>query len=363
MRVAILHDTMTFAGGGQRVALQLGRVLDAPVFTARLDPAVVDEMGYAGADVRVLPPGPVPQARFSALDNVRLLARYLGVRNLPGGPYDAYVLSGSVALFAAWRLRPALEYCYAPNRALYDLHDELLKACRSTPHWLFSRLFHAGWRVLDRLSHRRAGRMVAISDNTARRARRYLDQEPHAVVRPPLEPGGLRFLESGDFWLSVNRLSLEKRIGLQLETFRRLPDLRLKIVGTGPAMPSPEECPPNVEFLGRLPQPEIDVLYGRCQGFLTTALDEDFGLTPLEAMAAGKPVVAVDEGGYRETVTPATGRLVPADPDALAAAVRQVAQDPLSFREACEARAREFSLEAFGAAMRAQMEALVRSAG
>ncbi len=85
----------------------------------------------------------------------------------------------------------------------------------------------------------------------------------------------------------------------------------------------------------------------RCRGLLCTAMDEDFGLTPLEAMASGKAVVAVDEGGFRETVTPQTGFLVSATTDAIAAALKDISCNPASFFAACTAQANRFSLPRF----------------
>ncbi len=89
-------------------------------------------------------------------------------------------------------------------------------------------------------------------------------------------------------------------------------------------------------------------LYARCRGLICTALDEDYGLTPLEAMASGKPVVATDEGGFRETVTPGTGLLVPANTEALILALQTIGKDPSAYKNACEARAKEFDNVRFG---------------
>jgi glycosyltransferase involved in cell wall biosynthesis len=85
-----------------------------------------------------------------------------------------------------------------------------------------------------------------------------------------------------------------------------LPDLNLKIVGKGEYN---GPVPPNVEFLGEVPRHQLLDLYAHCRGFITTAIDEDFGLTPIEAMASGKFVVAPAEGGYLETVELGCGLL------------------------------------------------------
>ena len=76
-------------------------------------------------------------------------------------------------------------------------------------------------------------------------------------------------------------------------------------------------------------------------------LDEDYGLTPLEAMASGKPVVAVNEGGYRETVTPETGILVQPVIEDICAAIRKISENPAQYHDACIVRAKEFDIARF----------------
>jgi len=148
------------------------------------------------------------------------------------------------------------------------------------------------------------------------------------VVYPPVDTARYRFVQVGDAWLAVTRLSHEKRLDLLMDVFRRLPRERLLVVG-GPQMGvDPRrfirslDPPPNVEFLGEIPEAKLLDLYGTCRGLVAVSIDEDFGLTPVEAMASGKVVVGVDEGGYRETVVAGeTGWLVPPTAQALADAI------------------------------------------
>ena len=122
-----------------------------------------------------------------------------------------------------------------------------------------------------------------------------------------------RHKENGGYWLSVNRLYPQKRIELQIEAFKQLPDEKLIIVG-GYAkgdhawryikkLKLLEELPENITYLGTVPEEELSELYGNCRGFITTAQDEDFGLTPIESMACGCPVIAwMDGAGPNQTV-------------------------------------------------------------
>ena len=93
---------------------------------------------------------------------------------------------------------------------------------------------------------------------------------------------------------------------------------------------------------------ELCELYAGCKGFITTAQDEDFGLTPVEAMASGKPVVAVMEGGYLETVIPGeTGLLVRPEVAEIMEAVKKVSEDSDKYRHACQKRAKGFDSAIF----------------
>lgn len=144
-----------------------------------------------------------------------------------------------------------------------------------------------------------------------------------------------------------------------MDAFRRLPQQRLVVVG-GPQIGVDAKKflrslrpPENVEFLGEVEEGRLLALYAKCRGLLATSRDEDFGLAPVEAMAAGKTVIAVDEGGYRESVVPdKTGWLVSASPESLARAMASAAHARLEgMRSACEAQARRFDIRAFIDAM------------
>jgi len=361
MRLAVLHDHLSFIGGGERVALTLASALDADLFVTDLDPELPRRMG--SPDVRVEQIAKVPD-----VPTLRQSAQAKAFRRLSLPSYDGYVLSGNWTVFAAARHRPNLWYCHTPVRVFYDLRDSFLEGLT-----LGKRLAAEGWirRWEPRYESAVAGvdRIVANSRNVADRVRKYLDRSA-AIVHPPVDTRRFRFREVGDFWLSVNRLSHEKRIGLQMDTFRDLPEERLVVVG-GPQAGVDAgrfvrglDPPGNVEFRGEVDEAELLDLYGRCRGLFATAHDEDFGLGPVEAMASGKAVVAVDEGGYRETVVHGeTGWLVPPEKDALFAAVRSASAGDLGgMRAACEARAKAFDAAVFVERMRALVETMVGGA-
>lgn len=351
MRIAILCDFMDIIGGGERVALFLGAHLHAPVFTTRLDPRLAARAGFPGVAVRSI--GDVPRS-----PPLRQMGATLRFSRAKFDAFDRIVCVGNFSMYAAPNHAGHFWYCLTPTRMFFDQRAATLRRM-SLP----ARPFAAAWFAVHASRERRAvarvTEIVTLSETVADRIRTYYGRDV-PVLHPPVATSRFRFKEVGDFWLSVNRLYPEKRIDLQLDTFRRLPGERLKIVGGGGRVrPDDLRPPPNVEFLGEVPQEDLHELYATCRGVVATAVDEDFGLTPVEGMASGKCVLATDEGGYRETVVPGrTGFLLPPDPDALAAKVRELDDSTLlSMRDDCIARSKDFDEAVFIRRIQAMLRA------
>ena len=161
--------------------------------------------------------------------------------------------------------------------------------------------------------------------------------------------------------MSINRLYPEKRVELQIETFKSLPNENLLIVG-GYARRDKglaayhklfADLPPNVKILGNTHIERLLELYATCKGVVYTPIDEDFGLVPVEAQASGKAVVGVNEGALRETViNGATGFLVDAHPESLKKAIECVSEEPQRFENACKKNASKFDEHVFIESMR-----------
>ncbi|MFQ6012679.1 MAG: glycosyltransferase [Thermoplasmata archaeon] len=352
MRFAIFHDYFDKIGGGEKAMLTLARALDADLFTTHLRPEVLARLG--GERVRTHDLGPlVLQAPLKQIHASWRFARAVAP------DFDAYVFSGNWAHYAGGRHEPGVLYCYTPVRAFYDRRAALLASLPPPQR----PLYRAWTRVhsrFDRASVDDIDVILAISENVRRRIRRYYGRDAR-IVYPPVATSRFHFRELGDFWLSVNRLYPEKRVDLQLEVFRRLPGERLVVVGGwAPGDHSARyvaglDPPPNVTLLGEITEDELVDLYARCRGVLATAADEDFGLTPIEAMASGKAVLATREGGYPETVRDGrTGWLLPPDPEAFVQKIQSLDdQALLAVRAEAEAQSRRFGEEPFATAMRA----------
>ncbi len=358
MRLAVFHDFLDKVGGGEKVALTLGRRFNADLFTTNVRLDIVERMG--GENVRVHDLGGL--LPYPPLKQVHASWRF---RRCHAPEYDVYVFSGNWAHYASSKHSPSVLYCHTPVRAFYDQREEMLSRL---PSWqrpayrVWTRLHSS----LDAGSVQGVNRVIANSENVRRRIKRFYGREA-TVVHPPVPTHDFHFQEVGDFWLSVNRLYPEKRVDLQLEIFRLLPREHLIVVGGwtrgdhSGVYARGLDPPPNVAFVGELGEVPLADLYARCRGLIATAVDEDFGLTPVEAMAAGKAVLATKEGGYLESVVDGvTGWLLPPEAQAFAERIRTLDDETLlRMRPDCESRAQAFSEDRFVEQMRAILEDVV----
>jgi len=347
-RIAIFHDYIDAIGGGEKTVLTLARALHADVITTDVNEDSIRKMGFG--DVNVISLGGT--LKIPPLKQIH--ASLLFASCDFSDKYDFFIFSGNWAHYAAWRHKPNIWYCHTPVRAFYDLKDTMADR---QPNLLFKLVFLLWVTVhsyFDKLSVGNVEKIITNSENTMKRVRKFYGRGA-SVVYPPVRIEDYKFKESGDFWLSVNRLYPEKRVEMQVEAFKKLPEEKLLIVGGYSAGDHAEAyqsrftaLPSNVKMLGSVDGKKLAELYSTCKGLVVTAMDEDFGLTPIEAMAAGKPVVAVAEGGYLETIERmVTGELVKPDIKNIIKGIVKVSRDPLKYRKACEKRAKLFREEVF----------------
>ncbi|WP_370574682.1 glycosyltransferase [Methanomethylovorans sp.] len=356
MKVAIFHDYIGAIGGGEKLVLTLAKGLGADVITTDVDMDSVTKMGFE--DVKIISIGktlkvpPLKQIdasfKFATCDFSK--------------KYDFFIFSGNWAFFAAKKHKPNVYYCHTPTRAFYDLYEVYRKNQSVFVSLPFVIWVHFHRRVSEYyLTH--VSKIVTNSTNTQKRIQRYFGRDS-VIIYPPVDTSRFEYKEYGDFWLSVNRLYPEKRVELQIEAFREMPDQNLIIVGgyatgdhaSGYAAKLVMGLPANVTLMGSVSEEKLLELYATCKGHITTALDEDFGMTPIEAMASGKPTVAVKEGGYLETVLDeVTGLLVEPEVLSIVAAIKEVSSDPQKYREACIKRAKEFDVSTMLQKMRTML--------
>ncbi|MEX2583386.1 MAG: glycosyltransferase [Gemmatimonadota bacterium] len=299
MRVAITADWLNSFGGAERVLLELHEMFpDAPIYTTVHHPAGLPET-MKGWDVRTSFLQRIPFARRRHQHFLPFMPLAFEQFDMSG--YDL-VLTTSSACAKGVITRPGtlnVCYCYTPSRYLWDLYHEYTRshparmAIAPVAHWL---------RMWDRISADRVDHFVAISHEVAGRIQRHYSREPE-VIYPPVDVDRIvpNRRAPEDFYLVVSRLVGYKRVDLAIEAANRL-KRRLVIVGDGADRRRLQSLAgPTVEFRGRLADEEVADLYARCRAFLFPGF-EDFGIAPVEAQAAGRPVVAYGRGGAAETV-------------------------------------------------------------
>jgi glycosyltransferase involved in cell wall biosynthesis len=368
--VAIVHDWFQGFHGAERVVEVLAddvltEASRVDVFTFHAERELLPPR-LAARIVRESKPGRVPGLRQVGHDPGRwryllpYMPRYF--RSLDLSAYDLVVVSShSCAINAAPPPgTPYVCYCHTPMRYawLTDTEQGRLDGVRGRVLGALS-----GWlRRQDRAAAQRPDRLIANSTEVRDRIRRFYGREAD-VVHPPVEVEELRAgtrQERGSF-LWVGRLVPYKQPLLVAEAFRGLPQ-RLTMVGIGP---QEEELrarlPENVELHGWISREELEGLYREAAGFIHVG-EEDFGISMVEALAAGAPVIALGAGGARDIVRDGSDGvlLAEASAESLREAVTQVAATDWD-RERLAERAAEFSRPRFVAAMRELLtETMVR---
>ena len=302
MRVALVHDWLTGMRGGERCLEVFCELFpDADLFTLLHVPGTVSPLierrRVVTSFVQRLP-GAARRYRYY----LPLFPAAVATFDLRG--YDLVVSSSHCVAKGVRAAREAVHvsYCYTPMRYVWDLYDDYFGRGAGPLTRALMPPVAAALRAWDRASSRRVQHFVAISHYVADRIRRCYGRDAD-VIYPPVDVSRFRLADAGagEFYLVVSALVPYKRVDLAVEAANRL-RRRLLVVGTGP-----EErrlrtlAGPTVEFLGWRSDEEIAGLYRRCCALLFPGV-EDFGIVPLEAMAAGRPVIAYGHGGTLETI-------------------------------------------------------------
>jgi len=318
MRTAIVHYWLLNMRGGEKVVEALCRLLpDADVFTLFYDPERVSETirrhrvqasflqpfrkGYRS----LLPLMPLALESFD-------LREYDLVISSESGPAKGVIASSSTRHVC---------YCHTPMRYLWDLYPAYRNDwTRSRSKRAFMTVASNYLRLWDFAAAARVDEFVANSENVRRRIWKTYRRDSH-VVRPPVCVEKFYWKPAGNYYLIVSELVPYKRVDTAVRAFNQN-GRRLLVVGDGPEYKAlRRSAAANIEFCGRVTDEELRDLYARCQAFLMPG-EEDFGITAVEALASGKPVIALARGGALEIV-PGSGGLLYHDPEGLFHAIER----------------------------------------
>jgi glycosyltransferase involved in cell wall biosynthesis len=315
VKVALVHEWLTnYAGSESVLAALAGIYPDAPIHTLVCDRKSLAGTPLANRDIRTSFIDRLPwplRSRFRGL--IPLLPIAIEQFKLDG--FDV-VISSSHAVAKGVLTRADqlhLSYVHTPARYAWDLYHQYLadaKLERGLRSMLLRWMLHR-FRIWDLASANRVDHFIANSQYVARRIWKTYRRRA-TVIYPPVDierfnPGRQR----EDFYLTVSRLVPYKRIDVIVEAFTKL-GRPLVVIGDGPERERLADIAgPNVTFLGHRSDSEVADHMSRCRAFVFAA-EEDFGIAPVEAQAAGAPVIAYGRGGVLETVQPGvTGLLFP----------------------------------------------------
>lgn len=328
MDVAVVHDGTITPGGAVRVVVEATAACDGDLFVGFSGEAESWWAERVPNDVTVLR----RTRRSGRLNDLRTVRSML---NLDLREYDVVLTSGPAAKF----FQP-----YDDQSHVHYLHHPPLAAL-----WFTGGMFDYLVKTVDRVETQSLFKMIANSDLTATRARRQYNRAVDRVVPPPVDVESFRTdRDRVDGQLvMVGRLEERKRPLVAVRAMKQLSEYRLSVVGDGPMREElVSAAPENVEFLGYVDDQTLRRTVEESVAGLFLARREDFGITPVEYMAAGTPVVGVDEPNTNNQVDGASGVLVDPTPDAVAAGVRSVARTEWD-RSTVRQRAEQYGTERF----------------
>ena len=346
--VALAHDYFGMRGGGERLVLTAANAFDAHlIYGFRSDQSYDIEMFPAEQTDLGLP----QLFRRPGLRTAALALRFAAARSA-FRDHPTRIFSGVSAPFAA-EIAPGVRniyYCHTPPRFLYDKRQHFAGITAGNP------LGSVMLEQFKRYYEASVGRMqviVANSKTVQERIRTYLGRDSE-VVYPPCDLSAFKWLSQQGFYLSTARLSALKRVDKIVEAFLAMPDKQLVVASGGEDLHKLRQLAQNatnITFLGWTSEADLRRLIGEAIATIYVPVDEDFGMSPIESMAAGKPVIGVAEGGLRETIVDGeTGILLRPDFSSSSIADAVSSMTPAraaAMRHACTARAALFSRQIF----------------
>lgn len=306
MKVAIVCDFLTKFGGAQRVLLALTKAFpDADLFCL-----LYDEQGtkgkFRGKDITESPLGNLPSF-LKRRTKFFLSVLPKAIESFDFSLYDI-VISSSDSFAHGVITKPLtfhVCYCHTPMRYAWDWHHEYLKENhleKGIKSLLVRNILHK-IRIWDRVAANRVDAWIANSENVKKRIKKYYQADAKVIYPPvdldkiPYEPGS----KPEEYYVVVSRLEPYKRVGLAVLAFNTL-GKRLKIVGEGSELSQLKSiAKDNIEFLGWQSDKEMYEILSKAKALVFPG-EEDFGITPVESFAAGRPVVAYKKGGTLESV-------------------------------------------------------------
>lgn len=301
MKVALLHDHLNQAGGAERVLLNLAELFpQAPIYTLIYDYKHLygfEKFKVNTSFIQKLPGG------------INFYKWYLplmptAIEEFDLSDYDLVISSASGLIKGVLTHPHTLHicYCHTPTRYLWSDTHQYRKEL--TQNNLIKKILPSvlkNLRTWDQLASQRVNKFIANSNFVANRINNYYHRPAH-IIHPPVDVNHFYISkELGNYFLIISRLRPYKRIDLAIKAFNKA-NIPLKIIGIGEDERRLKKiAKSNIEFLGNVSEKEKRELLSKCLAFINPQ-EEDFGITAVEAMASGRPVLAYGAGGAKEII-------------------------------------------------------------
>ncbi|MBI2330535.1 glycosyltransferase [Candidatus Daviesbacteria bacterium] len=358
LKVALAHDYLREYGGAERVLEALHEIFpDAPVYTAYYNPEGLGENNkrFAGWDIR-----PSWFQKFPFANRLLSPFRIFGPMMFASfdlSEYDLVISSSSATHLAkAVITKPEtlhISYIHTPPRFLYGY----VTSFNYKKHWwtrIGGEIINHFMRIYDFEVSQRPDILVANSKNIAARIKKFYRRDS-VVIYPPVDLAVVGKRKPEDYFLVLSRLVRGKGVDIIVEACGKL-GLPLKVAGVGPELDNLKKLtinhkPQTINFLGWVSDEERIKLLQNAKALVVAAEDEDFGITSIEAQAAGTPVIAPASGGFLETVEDGKTGLLYGGPgrvtvESLIEALKRFKEDEFK-AEVLRENAEKFSKERF----------------
>lgn len=302
MKLALVHDWLNQMGGAEDVLHDLVHMFpDSPIYTSLYAPDAMPA-AYRAWDIRPLWTDRLPLIHTHHQPYLPLYP--LAWHGLDLSEYEVILSNKSGFCHGFhWGSQLHICYCLAPTRYVWQLDHYVAREGFNALTQAALRPLIAYLRRWDYAAAQRVNQFIAISTDIQQRIQRYYGRDS-IIIFPPVDCQRFQPLplyDTGDYFLVVSRLIPYKRIDLAVQAATRH-HLPLKVAGRGRDLEHLKALAgPTVEFLGYVSDAALPDLMARCKAFLFPGL-EDFGITPVQAQAAGRPVIAYRGGGALDTV-------------------------------------------------------------
>lgn len=301
MKIAIVHDWLTNMGGAEQVIINFKEMYpEAPIYTTFYNPDNLDSK-LRNIDVRTC----FLQKKKIVTNHKKYFPLMpLAFENFHLNEYDV-VLSSSSSCAKGVLTKPGsvhVCYCHTPMRYAWEKRDEYVEGMGKLKRGLIKILLHY-MRIWDVASANRVDYFIANSTEVQKRIKKHYKRES-IVINPPVRCSLFNISDNdGDYYVIVSRLVKYKRFDLAVQACKEL-NKKLIVIGEGPEKENlqkiAEGCE-NIKFLGRLEDAEVKKYMAECKALLFPG-EEDFGITPVETMASGRPVIAYGKGGVLDSI-------------------------------------------------------------